>query len=214
MDTPNKEPVALIAKGTDRVVAWACATNGHVHAEEQRARDCCGPRFCEDCKAPAAEHRTVCASCASKRRAAAEAQRFEKARKVALADYQGAYLYCPRCSEYLETGEMAAHLVEEHGPNLDGPAYAYGCNLQRLALDAGEILNDALEQQEFYEDAIEAIPAKDSQALQAQLDAWCAGLTLEGCMATFDVAVPLDAEVKAWRRDLYGDDDEAEVGRG
>jgi hypothetical protein len=208
-----KEPLALIVKGREpeQVVAYACGTCGIVARNEQEARNC-HPRRCSlGCGAeiPEKHHGSVCDGCGARqsteREERQEARRLEhyaKAEKVPYADYDGAFMFWwdgdagSGNGYFADVGELFEFCEDN---NVDPPEWVWACSEQKLTFNAGDLIANAIENQEFYEDAREDVGGE--KELQDLLDAWAAKHSPTSYFAHEGRAVDISAEVAAWRKE-------------
>lgn len=93
----------------------------------------------------------------------------EKAKLV--PEEQASYLYCDCCENFFET---SGDLVGQHGDEgRNIPDFATPCHLEKLGLDATDIISCALRDHGFAEDAELEISEALYVELQEFLDAWC-----------------------------------------
>lgn len=176
------EPIALVVAGKTEIAAFVCGKCHTVAASpiqfsgdgaedfaRRQAREHCGPWFC-DCGAERDRYRTKCDACSSaeaaSRNEARERQAIAKARRVTLEEYTGEMVYDDRRERYMAPDELVD--LEED----DRPEFVWGCTEQRLTLDAGRIIENAVESDELHEDAAEGLAKGAEEALQAALDTW------------------------------------------
>lgn len=165
--------IELTRRGSNEVVAHACGQCRVVTRSQEDAERCCAPRRCATC-GETLEH-SYCEPCWWKAQKKAEADRFEQATKVPAAAYDG-----PLLAEGVEGGDWGDGYFSDEAALRDAcerhnravPAYAWACSSTRLTLDAKDILDDSLEQQEAREDAIDGIAGSAIEELQAFLTRW------------------------------------------
>lgn len=163
-------PIELVRRGTDDVIALACGACGTVQGlsnpllGRHLAEQCCTLATCA-CGATCERYRTTCAACVAREDETREAAAIAKATRVSLADYlaeTGADAMV--CTERLGGGEHYTH------PDDCDEPWAWACT--RMAwpiLDAVSIAEGLCEEAEAYEGAIERL---DTDSLQTVLDAW------------------------------------------
>ena len=185
MTEPGTEPIALVVQGKDVLSAFACG-KCHVVASSPRqfggteeeiveaarkaARTHCGPWFCT-CGVECRQYRTTCDACwkiaADKRDAEREAAHVAKAKRVHFKEYDGQMLFDERRDRYLDPDEVADMALDD-----DLPEHMWGCTVTGLKLDAGDIIDGALESGEHHEDAADWLAQDAAKALQTALDRW------------------------------------------
>ena len=165
--------IELVVRGGDEVVAVACGTCRVVAHSREAAAACCAPRKCETCGQDIGH--SWCKPCSDKRTAKAEQARVDKATKVPAAEYSG-----PLFTEEVNAGDYGEGYFSDEAALRDAcddsgeemPVYAWACKSQRLTLDAGSIVEDALENQQAHEGAGDAIPEAAMAELEAFVTAW------------------------------------------
>ena len=117
---------------------------------------CSHNRHCEDCGELLTPtwHYTVCNNCYQQREVMREAKRFEKARKLTVAEYERefpGYMYCDGDDQYdSEADSLADYIMDTTG---EYPKYVWGTEAHAVELDAGQIvdmLNDHANAPEDY----------------------------------------------------------------
>lgn len=93
---------------------------------------------------------------------------YEKAKKVALADYAGQMVYDEEIDEYLSIEE-----IEQRVAGGEAPDFVWGTTPNRLTFDARDIVESQLENGDHHEDAIDEIPEGAFGELAGALEAWC-----------------------------------------
>ncbi len=147
----------------------------------------CQPRPCEVCK-ETIDSRSYCGTCESTRRAAAEAKRFEAAKKIPESEYVG-WVVCDEISGsrdgYFEDMDELRDRAETNEQTL--PTYVWATTTERTHLDADRILEGAME------DAPEdSHVSKSARAeLQKFLDNWTARHSPIWFMPDYTTAVTL-----------------------
>lgn len=158
--------IELCAKGTDRVIAYACGTCGIVATDREAATICHGPNPCTSCgRHVDAHYRTLCSDCRMAGWADDASRRvqdaIENATLVALADYGHEWV----CTD-VDGNER--HYLPVSDAVEQGIAWAWAVTpLGWPTLDADEIVADALT--DHPEDAIYSV---DTASLQEAIDAW------------------------------------------
>lgn len=194
--TETRPPLALIVQGREpvQVVAYACGTCGIVTRTEHEAVGHCEPYDCSGgcgAKLPKKEYRTKCDACMEAARQAGEDARYEKARKVPLAEYQQEGLFVE--DEWFNDWEDLVDSMDSQGREV--PEWAWGCEPLAFALDAERLLENALD--EHHEDARDGIDDAEVKRLQAFLDEWAAAqkITSYQCDTSTVVLLPRAEEV-------------------
>ncbi len=194
-------PIECVQKGGDpeKTVVWACGTCKLAKESKQDALECCSPLVCEKC---GKEYKSYCEDCTKKEQFAREQAVYDKAKKVMLSEYAGEWLCCDHCDEYYPDVDS---LLDAHddGDGEELPTWAWGTYEVKFTLDAEEIITQQLEQQEFYEEAIETFANGAIVELQRLLDTWLATWTQDTKAYFVDpsVAVDFEALVSARRKD-------------
>jgi DNA-directed RNA polymerase subunit RPC12/RpoP len=173
----------LVFRDSTETALYACGECGKIYspaiymapadrahkAAREMAENCCKPKACEDCGAELAHnyYMTVCRSCSERR---------QVRRATAIPDYYGWIQqdgphgpygdgYWPDLDEYLQACEDS---------EVEPEPYVWCCTATRFKLDAGQILEAALE--EHYEDAYEDVI--DGEELEEFIKRWNAKQTL------------------------------------
>lgn len=142
---------------------WVCGKCGNAARTEQEAIDCCKPWLCA-CGKPAKYYGGICEDCSNQARRKQEQDTHDKAKKVKWKDYDGTWLFCERDGEYYQ--DLDSLLDAFNGENL--PTWAYATYAQKFSMDAEDIVRSAIENSEWFEDAIEWL--LDLTVLQKELD--------------------------------------------
>lgn len=172
-----------VIEGSDKTIGWACAcgnfyTAKHSTGARVLAEECCTQKTCATCGINAVvPHRTVCMACAEAAADARELARYAAAKKVAWADYDRDMLWLD--------GEYEADFDD----GFAGESYAYGCTTQTFRLDAAALVQDALDNGDWFEEAFENISSTAIVQLQAFLNAWCKEVNLTGHWADMSLIV-------------------------
>jgi hypothetical protein len=96
-----------------------------------------------------------------------ENDRFDRAKKINLKDYEEDYLYDHMKDEYYAVDEIS----EQYESN-QVPRYVYGCDPIRLFLDIYSIVESECVDNHF-EDAFACIDSGAIRELQEMVDKWC-----------------------------------------
>lgn len=195
-------PIEVVVKGSEKVIGYACPEchmfcspsiyackwEMALEAAHDHATRCCDRR-CEDCgeKLEKKSYYTVCNNCRSKRDAAKEAARFEKATKIPEAEYDG-WVYDEATEEYYPSVDEYRELVEDSAQTY---LWATTANVG-FSLDAGAIVESELENSEHHPDAYDDVD--DIEGLQTMLDAWCEKQTVTSYEVDYSRAVVLSVE--------------------
>lgn len=122
-----------------------------------------------------------------------EQRRIEKAEKIPFSQYDGEPFYCERYTSgddseyYFNDLETLAECINEHywGAGVlhvpsfeDVPTHLWLCDRVPFKLTAENIIENELEHQEFFEDAIDHIKDGKMAELQTLLDKWCTEVNL------------------------------------
>lgn len=188
-----QQPLEVILEVDGRLVAWACPKCGllfilgandteedhkrKVHeAAAHCVKDCaCGKPLdwhynlrCKDCRAAAEVEK--------------EKTRFTKAEKLALEDYEGPVYWEGHMGGlgdgYFSSYDEVLDYCEDEG--LSVPEYVWACAPHPFTLNAEEIIEHALERQEMYEEAGEAITDDARERLQSYLTVWAREQNITG----------------------------------
>lgn len=175
--TPNAihpEPVPLYAKDDPEPRAYACGQCGYVFGGGNDptplvvlARQCCSGAKCKYCQVAVPRGMVHCGGCQQAHTEAEERDMILRAARITSAEWTGP-VYNPAQGA---RGWYAS--VEKMLEDLDGeemPTWVWGGEVVPLALNAEQILQNALE--EASEDAIEEGGLATS-GLQELLDSWC-----------------------------------------
>lgn len=190
-------PIEVVVKGSEKVIGYACPEchmfcsptiyackwELALEAALDHATRCCDKR-CQDCgeKLEPKSHYVVCNACRSKRDAANEASRFEKATKIPEAEYDG-WVYDEATEEYYAS-------VEEYRERVEDGASSFlwaTTTIDGFRLDADDIVQSALENGDHHEDAGDSVEGIGE--LQTMLDAWCDKQTVRSYMVDYGRAV-------------------------
>lgn len=109
---------------------WYCGKCHMTASSADKAEKCCCPKLCDVCGKEIEKdrpYRTWCASCAKKNEDAKEKARFDKARKVTLAEYENDVVTLGNGDDYIDLDELA---TGEHGT----PEYVYGVRTDAIKL--------------------------------------------------------------------------------
>lgn len=196
--TDAKRPIPLVpwnpmAGPEDKAVAWACGTCGRVHMHESNAAYCHGIKKCEDCGVEMPYNRlyVICDACIPKREAAKEKERFDKATKLTLEEYEAqtpgccGVVFCENTHPEIGNGDLGedywtmdflADACED--ADVPFPDYVYACHECRPHTDAQDVIENTLDN--FYEDAIDNISDDKHAELQKLLDDWWDSIGIVG----------------------------------
>jgi hypothetical protein len=171
---------------------WACGECQLARETEQEAEDCCKPKMCE-CGKPVEFPYTVCKQCREETQRKRDQAIYDKAKKVKWEDYDGSMLVCDRDDKfYTDPGEI----FDEHYE--DPPVWAWGTYGKKLTIDAHEIVERALENDDACEESMECIP--DLTELQKALDSVCAQIP-ETYWEDKTVVVMFEEEAEEYRKE-------------
>jgi hypothetical protein len=122
------EPIELVAKGTDEVIAYACAECKCVWKQKHLAVDCCN-KWCK-CGGDLRKGYSLCEKCGMEFSEKVERRRFDDAEKVSWREYDGPVFFD---GKYWES-------VDAFSVSFDGeyPKYLWACYKFGLTLDAGK----------------------------------------------------------------------------
>lgn len=152
---------------------WACGKClrfAPLDPSKEAAEKCCRPTLCA-CGVEVGGFRTKCDACWKKERDAKDQTTFDKAKKTPHLAYSG-MLFCECCEHFYHDVD---ELIDDHWDHDEIPTWAWACTERRLAIDASEVIANALESQEWFEDAADHIPG-DLSALQRELDSSAAAI--------------------------------------
>lgn len=180
----HTDPIPLTTAQAIEPVAWACGNCRTILAFEPDARAHCA---CERCKAPLAnrDFTGLCPSCRpimreeerAERRARVvtlDAEAFAKARKVPESAWSDTVVWEEGSGDMSGDGYFSSTDTVREQCERDGvpvPAYVWGTTPVVMSLDAGHIVDQALE--DSYEGASDAVSADALTELQSLLDGWC-----------------------------------------
>jgi hypothetical protein len=171
----STEPYAVVCGECERRM-WRLATFGDgpraLEEAKRIARHCCTPEPCE-CGAERRRFYTVCDACLKKRDRERLHADFEKARKVLLADYDGAMVYTAN-EEYVSTGDWDD---EYHSAFVldDGTRFVWGTEAEKATVDLEwECSENWLE--EHHEDASDWVDFAKLREAQKLVDEALAGV--------------------------------------
>jgi hypothetical protein len=187
-------PLELVLKGGDpnKIAIWGCGTCHNAAATPEMALECCAPWKCETCGVELKPHH-YCDACSEKELQAREKATYDKAKHVTLEVYPGDMLFCAHCDEYFwDVGEF----LDSHDDGTDIPTWCYGTYETPFSLDAESIIDQQLEQQEFYEDAIGNVSGEAVKEMQSFFDGWLVKNRLTSYMVDHSVVVDLDKQVE------------------
>lgn len=167
-----KPILELVLKGGDaeKVVAVACGKCRIVAVNRQAAEQCCAPYDCDMCGQKCEGRWTRCESCRQKVHAKRDQERFDKAKKIQLKDYDFEYV-CIDGEETTRSVDDVLDRNEDLDPDDDGYIrWAWACRPESWPhFDARDIIYSHCE--DLFEDASEDL---DAEALQKALDEWLA----------------------------------------
>jgi len=170
---PKKPPKPLFFENQTEPVAWACGTCGRVLPKDT-VRTCCATKVCV-CGAEYDSHYTLCNACRSKASAEKLAAKKAKAEKIDSASYDGP-VYIADTDSFYPDYDTAFEAICEHNVALDKEARKnvtfWACRVRKLTLNAGDVVDQALEWQEHYDGASDMISNSSIVALQEILDRW------------------------------------------
>nr|WP_312985404.1 hypothetical protein [Clostridioides sp.] len=119
-----------------------------------------------------------CAECKEK-------NRFRKAKKVSLKDYEEEYIYDNIRDEYYPSDELSEQYESDQVPK-----YVYGCDPIRLSLDMYSIVENECVDNHF-EDAFSCIDSGAIRELQEMVDKWCKEEGVSSCHVDWNTVVLL-----------------------
>lgn len=168
----------------------------------ENAEQCCQPPLPKNCacgKLIDASCYVVCGECRAKNNSEREAARFEKAKKVTYEEYDEEIIYVDGYGSGDMIGDGYWSSLDEfldhcESEDIEPPEYVWGVSQQKFTLDAEDIIDSALENQEFYEDARGNISKEDMNALDKFLTEWCKKVDLTCYMEDNSVAVLVPAK--------------------
>lgn len=187
-DREVPDPLALIVKGTDHLIGYACPKCGAVFLVHKRADPKMYEASRQDEQAQAAAHcvkdcvcgkpigqsyRLRCQECLAQMDADKERKWFEKSQKLRIEEYDGPVYWEGHSGDigdgYFSDVDALLDYCESEG--LEVPEYVWSCEKTDMKLDAHGIVENAVS--DMYEDAYDHIPEKAMVSLQAYLDTWC-----------------------------------------
>lgn len=180
------EPIEIVRKDTQKIVGYACGKCGVVSwlqraiaVSSETAKDLrseaqrhCDPKLCEHCGQERFSHYTTCKECHIKLEAAREQAHYDKAEKVHWTNWIGECFYDDRKDQYhFDLSE----LEDDCDSAEDWPPWVYACENVSLTLDAADILDTAIRQQDGPDpNEYESVGVHAVARLQKQLDEWLA----------------------------------------
>jgi hypothetical protein len=176
-------PVEVIVKDTNKSLGFMCGECGLIHTHRvytsgeasggaiRSATACCNHE-CEDCGATPRKGWTVCDACRAKREAKKEAAAFEKAEKIALADYDGAYLYIEGAPHdgYVDPDELEDVIRDMVANGEEPPTYAWSTSPEHAAFDLEDSLSNNIHDN-HHEDAYDWVDQHLVAAAQLLINA-------------------------------------------
>lgn len=169
-------------------VLFGCGTCLIAHRDEQTAAMCCAKERCSACGDELERrdqrwhnNKCYCEPCVNLERAQIHDSRIAAAPRR--AESAAEMLYCDCCEHYCsDSHEM---LDDHYHHERDLPEYAWACDPVYFELDAGSLIDSALSDQEFHEDA--GFDSFATRELQEALDAWCKKHRLESYFPSNEV---------------------------
>lgn len=155
----------------EKVVAVACGKCRIVRLNQTEAERCCRPYKCDMCSVEIEERGWMrCKSCREKVQAKQDQERFDKAKKIQLKDYDFEYV-CIDGNEVTSSVEDILDRNEGLDPDDDDYIrWAWACHPQSWPhFDAHDIIYNHCE--DLFEDASDDL---DAPSLQKALDEWLA----------------------------------------
>jgi hypothetical protein len=184
-------PLELVLKGGDpeKVALWGCGTCHMSARSREEAVACCALYVCEKC---GKEVKSYCEDCSKKDFQARAQATFDKAKKVMLSEYAGEWLCCDHCDEYYPDVDA---LLDAHDDDEELPTWAWGTYECPFTLNASDVIIQALEQQEFYDEAFENIDGAAVDQMQDFFDEWLKKQSVKSYMVDNSVVVDFEALV-------------------
>jgi hypothetical protein len=175
--------VEVVVKDTNKSLGFMCGECGLIHTHRiyvsgeasggaiQSATACCDSK-CEDCGATPSKGWIVCNACRAKREAKKEADAFEKAEKIALADYDGAYLYIEGAPHdgYVDPDELEDVVRDMVADGRSPPTYAWSTSPKHATFDLDDSLRNDIHDN-HHEDAYDWVDQHLVAAAQLLIDA-------------------------------------------
>lgn len=195
-------PIECVQKGGDpeKTVIWACGTCKIAKETKEAALECCALWRCDECQKDAPKYHTLCDDCRRKKDQAKAQARYNKAKKVKLAEYGGTWLFCDHCDEFFP--DFDSFIDGHDGIELeDIPEWAWGTYEKKFSLDAENIVANELERDEMHEDAFENIPDAALKEMQEFFDKWTEKNPVVSFFPDDDIVVDFEAEVEAYRKE-------------
>jgi hypothetical protein len=209
MNAPKiEEPLELVVKKTpEKAVAYACSECGALFtgavfgggengllAAKMQAADHCIPRMC-GCGSPVQKGWTICQACVKKKDEDKENARFQKAEKLAIADYDGPVYWGDGPDGSMGEGYYSdiddlLDRCEEEG--IDLPLFVWTSKKVPFRIDADHAIENALS--DHHEGAYDKITPAALGQLQDLLDEWCGKQNIESWEPDFSRAVVLQPE--------------------
>ncbi len=160
------DPIELVdKKDPEKVIAHACGKCGTVCRNGKDAVEHCEPRLCK-CGAVLDRTQAICSACWEKKRKADLQAKIDAAKPISATDYDGPVHWEQGDRYFSDVGEAFEHLADDGVRD----AILWPCDKLYLALNACDIIRDALETQEHHDEA--EASEKAEKALQDFLDGW------------------------------------------
>jgi predicted RNA-binding Zn-ribbon protein involved in translation (DUF1610 family) len=198
------EPLEVVLKIEDRLVAWACPKCGLLFILGARDTEKDRKRKMQDaaahcvqncvCGKPLDYHYYLrCKECRAAVEIEKEKARYDKAVKLVMEDYEGPVYWEGHegglGDGYFSGIDEVLDYCEDEGVSV--PEYVWACTPHPFTLDAENILEHELERQEMYENAGEGITDDARKRLQAYLTVWAQEQHITGWQYDYTRAVLL-----------------------
>lgn len=142
---------------------WVCGKCERTCQDEPHAIQCCAPYTCRTCGKESRPYHFVCDECRRLKAVAEERAQYDKAKKIAAADYTHDMVYMPS-GDYVSLDDALDQVDDEFGTT-----WAWGCEEKLPHISAENIIENLCE--ELYEDACDRF---DVEELQKLLDEYVA----------------------------------------
>jgi hypothetical protein len=173
------EPIVLVrrdkAVDAKHVLFFCCGVCGaFCGVDEEYATYHCGGRPCESCGELCERSYNKCDACRGKERLRKAEERIAKAEKVDAEGYDGPVYWDEEDAFYSDLGGAWEAIEDEFVSNVEMARRQtlWACDKEYLRLFPTEILDNALESQEHYDGARDALSQKAWKALEIFCASW------------------------------------------
>jgi len=164
-------PITLVDLKTGGYVAEQCPKCKGISFQAGIVQHCCPPLVCACGRGDKEKHMTVCYQCRHEHRAERIQKAFDKAKKISLSEYKGKVCYNPEGDGGHDgNGYVFLDQYDPEDDEDDTYGWKWATTESSLTLDAADIIDNVLRDEEWFEDALDHF---DTAALQQLLDTWC-----------------------------------------